>query len=218
MISFTLSRLDSARATLGQGVREWRRAERAVDRGDPLGMMVFRNTVLGLAASHGAADVERLYDQRGAAVDGEIEQVTAGVDVQDDRLVHVVLGFTAGNREVAVLDFGSTLGDPRDAEPWAALASALGQPFGGLPVSVVSVDAGFLTSDVRRNCSRRRWWIPTVGRAGDGKQQRHLRSITADSAGNRSRAAPTTDGTGHCSPSTAGTSGRSRGGPDRSGW
>ena len=169
VISFSLSRLDSARATLGQVVREWRRAERAVDRGDPLGMMVFRNTVLGLPASHGAADVERLFDQRGAAVEGEIEQVTAGVDVQDDRLVHVVLGFTAGNREVAVLDSGSTLGDPRDDEPWAALASALGQPFGGLPVSVVSVDAGFLTSDVRRQCSRRRWWLSVVGRAGDGK-------------------------------------------------
>ena len=52
---------------------------------------------------------------------------------------------------------------------WAALASGLGRPFAGLPVSVVSVDAGFLTSDVRRQCANRRWWLPVVGRAGEGK-------------------------------------------------
>lgn len=170
VISFGLSRLDSARSSLGQVVREWRRARRAVERGDREGLKAFRNVVLGLPGESGAVDVDRLYELRLRARDeSAIEQVCAGVDVQDDRLVYAVLGFTAGNADVHVLDFGSTLGDPRDPEVWAALASALGQPFAGLPCSIVTVDAGFLTSDVRRECALRRWWIPTVGRAGEGK-------------------------------------------------
>ena len=64
VISFTLSRLDSARSSLGQVVREWRRARRGAERGDPAAMMAFRNTVLGLSAEHGAADVDRLFELR----------------------------------------------------------------------------------------------------------------------------------------------------------
>ena len=170
VISFTLSRLDSARATLAQIVKEWRRARRAVERGDREALKAFRNVVLGLPGESGAVDVDKLFEERIRDRDpSAIEQVTAGVDIQDDRLVHVVLGFTPGNADAHVLDYGSTLGDPRDPEPWQVLAGTLARPFAGMPVSVVSVDAGFLTSDVRRQCARRRWWIPTVGRAGDGK-------------------------------------------------
>ena len=139
-MSFGLSRLDSRRATLGQVVREWRRARRGAERGDPAGMMAFRNTTLGLPAEHGAADVDRLFELRLRDFDPRsVEQVTAGVDVQADRLAHVVLGFDAGSAEVWVLDYGSTL------------------------------DAGFHTAHVRRQCSRRRWWVPVVSRAGEGK-------------------------------------------------
>ena len=53
VISFTLGRLDSARSSLGQVVREWRRARRGAERGDPAAMMAFRNTVLGLPACAG---------------------------------------------------------------------------------------------------------------------------------------------------------------------
>ena len=52
---------------------------------------------------------------------------------------------------------------------WSVLAGELQQPFAGLPVSVVSADAGFLTETVQSQCSRRRWWLPTVGRAGAGR-------------------------------------------------
>ena len=170
VISFSLSWLDSGRGTLDQVVREWRRARRAVERGDREGLKAFRNVVLGLPGEAGAVDVDRLYELRLRDRDvSAIEQVTAGVDVQDDRVVYVVIGFTPGNTDAHVLDFGVTLGDPRDGEVWAALASQLSVPFAGLPVSIVRVDAGFLTSDVRRECSRRRWWIPAVGRAGEGK-------------------------------------------------
>ena len=170
VISFGLGRLDSARATLSQVVKEWRRARLAVERGDVDGLKTFRNLVLGLPGESGAADVDRLYELRGQGVEAvAVEQVTAGVDVQADRLVWAVLGFSAGNEQIAVLDFGVMLGDPSEGDVWAALAASLGRPFAGLPVSVVSVDAGFSTTDVRRQCAARRWWLPVVGRAGEGR-------------------------------------------------
>ena len=80
-----------------------------------------------------------------------------------------MLGFTGGNTDAVVLDFGSTLGDPAEDDVWHALTSNLARPFAGLPVTCVSVDAGFHTTAVRRQCQRRRWWLPVVSRAGEGK-------------------------------------------------
>ena len=67
-----------------------------------------------------------------------------------------------------MVDHGEQLGDPRDGEVWQALAGHLAQPFAGLRVHVVSVDAGFLPTNVKAECVKRRWWVPTVGRAGAG--------------------------------------------------
>lgn len=41
-------------------------------------------------------------------------------------------------------------------------------------MSVVSVDAGHLTTSVRQQCARRRWWLPVVGRAGRGARDKVL--------------------------------------------
>ena len=173
VISFTLGRLDSSRSSLGQVVREWRRARLGAERGDPAAMMAFRNTSLGLPAEHGAADVDRLFELRLRDFDARaVEQVTCGIDVQSDRLVHVVLGFDAGSANVWVLDYGSTLGDPTEDDVWSTLTASLGRSFAGMPVSCVSVDAGFHTGDVRKQCARRRWWIPVVSRSGEGKPRR----------------------------------------------
>ena len=167
--SFSASRLDSARSSLGQVCRAFRKARLRVERGDPRGLAAFRNLVLGQPSDSGAADVDKLFETRGRGPAIDVEQVTAGVDVQADRLVYVVLGFDAGNRGAAVLDFGTVQGSPEDDEPWGALASALAQPVAGLAVTCVSVDAGFQTARVRRQCSMRRWWLPVVGRAGEGR-------------------------------------------------
>ena len=173
VISFHLSRIDSRRATLKSIVREFRLARLAVERGDPHGLKTFRNVVLGLPGESGAADVDKLFELRGRGEPIDVEQVCAGMDVQGDRLVYVVLGFPAGNTGAVVLDFGDVRGDPDEDECWSALASSLARPFGGLPVTCISVDAGFLTSTVKRQCHRRgnrmTWWVATVGRAGEGK-------------------------------------------------
>ena len=168
-ISFQLGRLDSARASLAAIVQECRRAERGAERGDPRALATFRNTVLGLPGESGGADVDRLYDRRGSSVPLALEQVCAGVDVQNDRLVYVVLGFTAHNAIVQVVHFGVVLGDPRDDAVWNTIAAELDTARTPLPVSVISVDAGYLTASVKAQCARRRWWIPVVGRAGTGQ-------------------------------------------------
>ena len=168
-ISFQLGRLDSARASLGATVAEFRRATRGSERGDPRALAAFRNLTLGLPSESGGADLDRLYERRGASGQLAIEQVTAGVDVQNDRLVYVILGFTAQNAIVQVVHFGVALGDPRDDLVWDTLAAELDTHRTPLPISVVSLDAGFLTSTVKAQCARRRWWVPTVGRAGTGQ-------------------------------------------------
>ena len=168
-ISFQLSRLDSARASLGSIVQEFRRATRGAERGDPRALATFRNIVLGLPGESGGADVDKLYDGRGSFEQLALEQVTCGIDVQDDRLVYVILGFDAANAHVEVLNFGVVLGDPRDDAAWIDLADTLDTHRAPLPVSVVSVDAGFLTSVVKSQCARRRWWVATVGRSGSAR-------------------------------------------------
>ena len=168
-ISFHLSRLDSARASLGAIVQEFRRAERGAERGDPRAIAAFRNVVLGMPGESGGADVDALYDRRGTRDELAIEQVTAGVDVQNDRLVYVILGFTTANENIQVVTFGVVPGDPRDDAVWNTIAAEFDTHRAPLPVSVVSVDAGYLTSNVKTQCARRRWWIPVVGRAGTGQ-------------------------------------------------
>ena len=168
-MSFQLGRLDSARASLGAIVAEFRRATRGAERGDPRALATFRNTVLGLPGESGGADVDKLYDRRGSGGPLAIEQVCAGVDVQTDRLVYVILAFTAQNAIVQVAHFGTVIGDPRDDAVWTALMDELGTHRTPIPVSVVSVDAGYLTAAVKTQCARRRWWIPTIGRAGSGQ-------------------------------------------------
>ena len=115
------------------------------------------------------ADIDKLFELREDKFQlVQLEQVTAGVDVQGDRLVYVVLGFGPDNVDCWVLGYGIELGDPREDEVWGNLAAKLARPFGGLPPSiVVSVDAGYLTSDVgsQVQCAKRkrRWWIADRG-------------------------------------------------------
>ena len=168
-ISFQLGRLDSARASLGAIVQEFRRASRGAERGDPRALATFRNVVLGLPGESGGADVDKLYDRRGSSGQLAIEQVACGVDVQNDRLVYVLLGFTARNEFVQVISYGVFLGDPVSDSVWATLTAEIDTHRTPIPVSVVSVDAGFLTGSVKAQCARRRWWVPCVGRAGTGQ-------------------------------------------------
>ena len=167
--SYTAGRLDSARASLTEIVLEWRAARLDAERGNPAAMLGCRNTICGEPGDLGVADVDLLLENRERRFDlGAVEQVCAGVDVQDDRLVYQVLGFAAADTELWALDGGEVLGDPRDDAVWIALHGILQGTFGGLPVSCVCVDSGHLATQVRAQCSRRRWWVAVKGQGGEG--------------------------------------------------
>ena len=168
--SFHASRLDSARSSLDQVVRAWRKARLRVERGDDRALGAFENLALGLPRrTSGSVNVDQLYDRaRDRRFDFTgAEQVCAGIDVQDAGIYWCVAAFS--QTTIWICDYGHQVGDPREPEAWAAVDSAIRAAPVPIPVSIVSADAGFLTDSVLRECRRRRWWIPTVGRAGAGK-------------------------------------------------
>ena len=125
-ISFQLGRLDSA-ARLARGDRAGVSTGRAAGRSAAIHgpLATFRNTVLGLPGESGGADVDRLYERRGSSGSSRSNRSRAGVDVQNDRLVYVVLGFTAQNAIVQVVHFGVWVGDPRDGAVWDTLTAEI---------------------------------------------------------------------------------------------
>ena len=166
-ISFQLGRIDSARATLAQITAEWRRAERAAERGDPQSYAAFRNTVCGLPADSSNVDLDALYAGRRQTFDlANLEQVVVAADVQLDRLAVLVMGFSQSDRRLWVLRHAILHGDPAEPDVWRELEALAGQAYGHLRPSLVAVDAGFLTDKVRQACAARRWWCPVKGVPG----------------------------------------------------
>ena len=212
--SYTAGRLDSARASLTEIVLEWRAARLDAERGNNAAMLGFRNTILGEPGDLGVADVDLLLESRERTFNlAAVEQVCAGVDVQDDRLVYQVLGFAAADAEMWALDGGEVLGDPRDDEVWIALHSIL--------VRHLRRPAG------QRHRLRRRPpdhpgqepdRAPKMVGAGEGSLRRGDTDSagTAGSRGDQSPDARTTGGTARTTRSSLGTSAASPGPKGRS--
>lgn len=106
-----------------------------------------------------APDWERLYLQRehyelGACPAGVLF-LTAGVDVQKDRLIYEVVGWGRGKASWSI-DIGIIPGDPSDATstgPWDALDGLLARQFSHvsgaqLPIGMMAVDSGYATQSV----------------------------------------------------------------------
>jgi phage terminase large subunit GpA-like protein len=68
--------------------------------------------------------------------------ITAGVDVQQDRLVVVARGWGSRGRSWLV-DHTEILGDTADVAVWHQLDEYLADPVEGLPIKVMFVDSGF---------------------------------------------------------------------------
>ena len=80
------------------------------------------------------------------AIPGEVRWITAGVDVQRDRLEILFVGWSATG-EIFILGQDVIFGDPQGAELWKELDEMLRQtwahPFGGaLGIDAVAIDAG----------------------------------------------------------------------------
>ncbi len=144
----------SPNATWAQIAREFIAAKKE----GPEALRTFINTVLGETWQErgDAPEWQRLYQRRetypiGTVPDGPLF-LTAGVDVQKDRLVWEVVGWGV-DRQSWSIDAGIITGDTSGEEPWTGLdrllnrewPSPVGTPF---TIRVLAVDAGYNTQQV----------------------------------------------------------------------
>jgi phage terminase large subunit GpA-like protein len=142
----------SPNATWADIAREFVAAKR-----DPKKLQTFINTTLGeVWQERGEApDWERLYERREHYPIGTIPvaavAVTAGVDVQQDRLVYEIVAWLA-NKESFSVEAGVLWGDTSLDSTWVKLDELLGRSFPGvgedLPISLMAIDSGYSTQQV----------------------------------------------------------------------
>ena len=171
--SFFISGLYSPWVKWAEIFREWTEA-----RGKPLLEQVFYNTRLGLSyESPGDMGDSDQLTLRLEKYDDEVPRgvllLTAGVDVQKDRIEYEIVGWGDGE-ECWGIRRGAVFGSPNTLTPWNALDEILDRQYrsadGNLSVLRTFVDSGFMTSEVYAYCRRRlthgRLPIKGVGNAG----------------------------------------------------
>jgi phage terminase large subunit GpA-like protein len=126
---------------------------------DPLKQKTFDNTILGetYAERGDAPDWQRLRDRQTTAARGVVPPgarfLTAGIDVQRDRLECSIWGWGRGRRSWLV-DHVILEGDVATEEPWAALDEVVARTWpaaGGLlavPLARAAIDTGYETTQV----------------------------------------------------------------------
>jgi phage terminase large subunit GpA-like protein len=156
-----------APAGLGLGwlkiVQKWLEVQ-----GDTAELKAFVNTYLGEVWREVGDSVDansllsRLEEYEPAAC--PIQLITAGVDVQKDRLEASLVGWGAGE-EAWLIDHLILPGDTTQPQVWADLHDALLES----GVRLAAIDTGFNTSMVHDFCATRAWCIPIKGIAGAGR-------------------------------------------------
>lgn len=146
---------------------------------DPEALKTFINTSLGQVWEDKGERVDetRLINRREdyTTAPPEVVVITAGVDVQDDRLEVERLGWTVNNQSYG-LGKVVLLGDPAAARIWEELDDLLQTPIphaltGEMEISACCIDSGYLTQQVGKFCqerwNRRIWAIK--GMPGEGR-------------------------------------------------
>lgn len=135
-----------------QAVTMWEKAK-----GNPIALRVFINTVLGETWQEQgeAPDWRRLYERRESYAIGQLPNLvvvlTAGVDVQKDRLECSVVGW---NRQTAwLIDHLVLPGDPAQSVVWQDLDNLLRREWQHtnghvLRLRLLAIDTGYLTNAV----------------------------------------------------------------------
>lgn len=143
----------SPNATWGKIASEFLEAKQR-----PETLRTFVNTVLGETWKERgeAPDWERLYQRRESYAIGTVPEgpivITAGVDVQKDRLMFEVVGWN-GDKESHSIDAGAIYGDTALETTWAELDALLARPFPGQDggehrIAMLAVDSGYNTQVV----------------------------------------------------------------------
>lgn len=150
--SFWVSGLCSPWRTFGRAAQLWLEAHQS---GDPARWQATKNTVFGeLWQMRGDAPTwERVwhcrigYEQN--TVPTGVRIITAGVDVQKDRLYCVIRGFGAQG-ESWLIAHHEIFGLHEGGAAWDQLAQLLDRDYGGQRVRLCLVDSGFNTDSVYR--------------------------------------------------------------------
>ena len=151
-------------------------------RNDPQQLQVFWNATLGLPFEQVAGeklDWERLHQRASTAnyqsgiVPPKGLILTAGVDVQQDRLEYIVVAWGRGE-ECFVVDYQKIIGDPLRQLVWEQLAHATGKVYrrtdgAELKVRATCIDSGYLTQEVYYQVRKYRYlhWFAIKGFSGD---------------------------------------------------
>ena len=176
---FYIWQIYSPWSSLEEIVREYEASE-----GKPAERQVWVNTVLGLpwdGDERAGVTAEMLYQRReiypAAKVPERACVLTAGVDVQGDRLECLIRAFGADN-ESWCLEHVKIYGDPSTDPPWAELEEVLRvrlpHPSGKeLGIEATAIDSGYLTQRVYDFSSRHiqvgRRWYAIKGQPGEGR-------------------------------------------------
>jgi phage terminase large subunit GpA-like protein len=169
---------------LGLG-RTWtQHAKRYLEvKNDPVRLKVFVNQVLG--ECYEDPDERLDWEELKARVEpGALREIasgclvlTAGVDVQKDRLEVQVCGWGRGEQMWAGIDWHVIPGDPLRTEVWEALEKYLDQPFintrgVSMRITSMAVDAGYLPDEVLNftRTKRNRGVFATKGASARGRQ------------------------------------------------
>ena len=175
----------SPNATWAQLAAEFLEAKR----GGREQLKTFINTVLGETwqESGEAPEWERLYQRRehyrAGTVPPGVRFLTAGVDVQKDRWVFEVVGWSGREKESWSIDSGVIPGDTSNEAHWSALDALLERTYEGADgltrsIMMLAIDSGFNTQTVY-NWGRRHERNRVVAIKGVSSQRTLISSPTA---------------------------------------
>lgn len=148
------------------GWYSWAEAAREYEeaQSDPTKMKTFTNLVLGLPYKEDgdAPEWERLHERAEAyklnKPPADVFLITAGVDIQKDRIELEIVGWGKGRRSWS-LDFRVLVGDTSDQAVWDELAKVVSEQWERedgfmIPLRMMAVDTGYNTQKVYDFCRR----------------------------------------------------------------
>jgi len=142
---FHLSELYSPWSTWEEMVRDFLEARKRQKEGDHQDMKVFKNTRLALTWDEDVSSdfkMDALLKRvQYYNVPNEVLYITAGVDVQDDRLETLVVGWGLGEQSW-IIDFRQFWGNPAINSVWDQLYNYLRTPMGNRMINSSGVDTG----------------------------------------------------------------------------
>lgn len=160
-----------------EAVRSWLKATKTFNKE---ALKVFINTVLGESFSEAGKSIESSWleerkEEYGDTIPNAIRVITAGVDVQDDRLECEVVGYGA-NQESWSIDYRIFMGDTEHEAVWEQLDTFLKTTYfndAGVELSIActGIDSGHRARVVYRFCLNKEYRriFPVKGRDGWGQ-------------------------------------------------